>query len=128
MMGRGCYRLLDPVVTEPGIVEICTTFTTRAAAMACAEQLVRARVAACVQVEGPIMSTYAWQGAIETAEEWRCTGKTTRGRRDACLTAIEQLHDYDTPQLIVTDVEASPAYAAWVRESVAMPRPPEGNG
>ena len=28
------------------------------------------RLAACVQVLGPISSTYRWQGAIETAEEW----------------------------------------------------------
>lgn len=103
---------------EPGLVEIATTFSSREAAAACAERLVTARLAACVQVDGPLASTYRWQSAIETATEWRCTCKTTTAGRDACVAAILGSHEYQTPQLIVAAVEATAAYAAWVRESV----------
>jgi periplasmic divalent cation tolerance protein len=110
---------------EPGIVEIRTTFASRAAATDCAERLVRAGLAACVQVDGPITSTYSWRGAVETAEEWRCSCKTTAEGRAACLEAIRRLHDYDTPELIVSDLLASAPYAAWVRAAVgAGERPP----
>ena len=109
------------VVLELGIVEIRTTFATRQQAVSCAERLVAGRVAACVQIDGPILSTYRWQAAVETGDEWRCTCKTTLGRRDACVEAIVTGHPYETPQVTVVPVEATAAYAAWVRESVELP-------
>lgn len=103
---------------EPGILEIRTTFPSRAAAVACAEGLVGARLAACVQVDGPIASTYLWQGAVEVSEEWRCSCKTTTELRDACLAAIAGGHSYEIPELLVIEAAASPAYAAWLRASL----------
>jgi len=101
------------------LVEIRTTFGSRAAADACAARLVAERVAACVQIDGPITSTYRWGTAVESAEEWRCVCKTTLQRRDACVAAILADHPYETPQVSVVAVEAAAAYAAWVRESVS---------
>lgn len=103
---------------EAGIVEIRTTFGSLSEASACAERLVAGRLAACVQIDGPVTSTYRWQAAVETAEEWRCTGKTTLERRDACIEAIVDGHPYQTPQVTAVPVAATAAYAAWVRESV----------
>lgn len=121
-------QLSPPAMIEQGLIEIRTTFATRAAAIACGEQLVQAGLAACVQVDGPITSTYRWQGAVETAEEWRCTCKTAAAFCQLCLAAIGQLHDYATPELIVSDVAASAGYAAWVRASLrngGIPSPGE---
>lgn len=108
-------------VIEPGLVEIRTSFASRAAAAACAERLVAGGLAACVQVDGPIASTYSWQGSIEMAEEWRCTCKTTTDRRDDCVAGILAAHDYDMPQVTIVPLEATAAYAAWVRTSVEKP-------
>jgi len=101
------------------LVEIRSTFPDRAAAAACGERLVRERLAACVQVDGPVASVYAWRGSVERAEEWRCICKTTPGRAAACRAAIAATHPYEVPELIEAVVTASAAYAAWVRESVA---------
>ncbi|MBM4023559.1 MAG: divalent-cation tolerance protein CutA [Planctomycetes bacterium] len=103
---------------ESGLVEIRTTFGTRAAAVDCARRLVTARLAACVQVDGPLTSTYRWQQRVETAEEWRCTCKTTATRRDACVAGIRAGHEYETPQVTIHALAATASYAAWVRESV----------
>jgi len=108
----------SPLDCDP-IVEVRTTFPCREDALACAERLVRERLAACVQVDGPITSVYRWEGAVETAAEYRCTGKTSRSRAAACADAIRALHGYQTPEVIVGEALASPAYAAWVRASVA---------
>lgn len=105
---------------EAGIVEIHTTFGSRQEAAACADRLVAGRLAACVQVDGPVASIYRWQAAIETAEEWRCSCKTTLGRRDACIEALVAGHPYQTPQVTVVPVAATAAYAAWVRDSVEV--------
>ncbi len=107
-------------VLEAGFVEIRTMFGSRREASACAERLVAGRLAACVQVEGPVTSTYRWEATIETAEEWRCTCKTTLGRREACIEAILAGHPYETPQVTVVAVAATAAYAAWVRASVEV--------
>ena len=101
------------------IISIATTFSSRAAAEACGRGLVEGRLAACVQVEGPITSMYRWRDAVETAEEWRCVCKTAADRQQACVAAILAVHDYTTPQITVTELSASAAYVAWVRESVA---------
>jgi periplasmic divalent cation tolerance protein len=113
------------MTTTPGrepagetIVEIRTTFGDRAAAEACAARIVRERLAACVQIDGPVASTYVWRGAVETADEWRCTCKTTPGRADACRTAIVVGHPYELPEIVISTVIAAATYAAWVRESV----------
>jgi periplasmic divalent cation tolerance protein len=110
-----------PTHQVDGLVEIRTTFPDRDAAEACVRRVVAERLAACGQVEGPVGSTYRWRGAIEAAEEWRCTFKTSAIRSAACIEAIVAGHPYETPEVIAAGVEATPAYAAWVRESVAVP-------
>jgi periplasmic divalent cation tolerance protein len=101
------------------IVEIRTTFGTRADAEACASRLVGQRLAACAQVDGPVQSTYWWQSTVEVAEEFRCTCKTTPERAEACIAALIRDHVYQTPEVIRAAVTASAAYAEWVRASVA---------
>jgi periplasmic divalent cation tolerance protein len=100
------------------LISITTTFSSREAAEACGRRLVESRLAACVQVEGPITSLYRWQDAVETAVEWRCACKTTGEREAECVAAIVAAHEYDTPQIAVARLAGSPAYAAWIRESV----------
>jgi periplasmic divalent cation tolerance protein len=100
------------------IAEIRTTFGSRDDAEACAARLVEGRFAACVQVEGPIQSTYRWRAAVERAEEYRCTCKTSIDRAEACLEAIRHGHPYEMPELMFAEVFATPDYAAWVQSSV----------
>jgi periplasmic divalent cation tolerance protein len=44
-----------------------------------AQSAVEARLAASVQVIGPICSTSWWKGAIESTQEWLCLMKTPEG-------------------------------------------------
>ena len=101
------------------IIAVTTTFSSSVAAEACGRRLVEARLAACVQVEGPITSIYRWRDAVETAAEWRCVCKTAAAREHECVAAILAAHDYTTPQITVTPLAGSAAYVAWVCESVA---------
>jgi len=114
------WPMAPPPAADIDIVaEIRTTFATRDAAEACGHRLVAERLAACVQIDGPVSSTYRWQDAVETAAEWRCMCKTTPARAAACVAAIVAQHPYTTPEVLVQESMATPAYAAWVRESVA---------
>lgn len=119
-MSRESSMRPDGIVAgdDEGVIEIRTTFASRAAAEECAARLVERGVAACVQVHGPITSIYRWQGSIERAEEFVCTGKTTVAMATACENEIRSSHSYTTPEVLVTPCRGSAAYAAWVRESV----------
>lgn len=109
----------DAERSPAALVEIRTTCATEEAAAALAARLVRDRLAACVQIDGPVCSTYLWKGRPETATEWRCTCKTTAARSAACAAAIAAGHDYETPEIIMAPITASAAYSTWVGESVA---------
>jgi periplasmic divalent cation tolerance protein len=81
--------------------------------------LVERRLAACVQVIGPISSRYRWQGAVETAREWMCVAKTNAARYAELEAAIRELHSYDEPEIVATPIVAgSPGYLEWISQGV----------
>ncbi|WP_117214756.1 divalent-cation tolerance protein CutA [Allorhizocola rhizosphaerae] len=97
--------------------QVVTTTDSREAADSLASGAVRARVAACAQVIGPITSTYWWQGAMESAQEWQIVFKTTTGRYAELEAHIRTRHGYDVPEILCTPVTGgNPAYLAWVTE------------
>ncbi len=85
-------------------VQITTTAGTRHDAEQIAAELVSRRLAGCVQVSGPIQSTYHWQGKIETTEEWMCTAKTSRDQLSSIQNVLGEIHRYDVPELIATPI------------------------
>ena len=104
---------------DPAVVQVTTTLPSEADATRVADALVAARLAACAQVDGPITSTYRWQGAVATATEWRCVAKTTAALADRVVAAIVERHPYDVPEVLVTPVTGGEdAYLAWVASEV----------
>ena len=88
-------------------------------ALAIAEALVEGRLAACVNVLPRVRSIYRWQGKVERAEEFLLLIETTEERFAALRECIEQLHSYDTPEIIAMPVVAgSEKYLAWLGEQV----------
>ena len=103
-------------------IQVTTAAPSKEIADAIAAALVEQRLAACVQVIGPIASTYRWQGAVERAEEWLCLIKTEQRLFGAVESAIRSLHPYETPEIVATPViEGSAAYLAWISASVSDP-------
>jgi len=80
-----------------------------------ARHLVDARLAACVQLHGPIRSVYRWQGELCDEPEWQLVIKTQRACFAAVEAAIRRLHSYENPEVVALPVEAaSAAYLAWL--------------
>ena len=103
-------------------VQIQTTTATRAEAEALARALVERRLAGCVQIVGPINSTYWWQGEVESAEEYLCLIKSSRESYPALEAAIDEVHPYDVPEVLAIPVAAgSAAYLGWLREELRGP-------
>jgi periplasmic divalent cation tolerance protein len=100
------------------LVIILTTMPDDARADELARTLVEERLAACVNVHGPMMSTYRWKGAVERDAERQLVIKTTRVRLPALEERIRRLHPYELPELIVIAPEGgSEAYLRWVTAS-----------
>src|SRR4051794_41809983 len=59
-------------------VQVLTTVGSEEEAGSIASLLVERRLAACVQVVGPIVSRYRWEGEVEEGREWQWLGKTAR--------------------------------------------------
>ena len=87
-------------------LQIVTTTASEAEAAAIGRSLVERRLAACVQVVGPITSTYWWQGTIETGQEWQCWIKSRRDLYEQVEQAIRQLHSYEVPEILAIPVVA----------------------
>ncbi len=100
-------------------IQVITTTETKEEAQEIARALVQKRLAGCVQVVGPVTSTYWWQDEVETAEEWQCLIKSN-GRVYLELEAtIIEVHPYDTPEIIATPiVTGSQAYLNWLDEEL----------
>ncbi len=100
-------------------LQITTTAGSREEADRIATTLVDRRLAACVQIVGPVRSIYRWHGKIEHGDEWLCHIKTTAERYAAAEAAIRELHSYDCPEIIATPIVAgSEAYLAWLAANV----------
>jgi periplasmic divalent cation tolerance protein len=100
-------------------LQVVTTVGSEQEAELIASSLVEAKLAACVQIGGPIRSRYRWQGAIEEAREWQCLVKTTAAAYGRVEAAIRALHSYDEPEIIATPiVAASAGYLNWIDENV----------
>ncbi|MFI9779864.1 divalent-cation tolerance protein CutA [Streptomyces sp. NPDC051956] len=94
---------------------VLTTTDDEAKARALAAGAVEARLAACAQIAGPVMSVYRWQGNTETAQEWQVLLKTTAEGYEALESWLLEAHDYETPEIIATPVvRGSAGYLAWI--------------
>jgi periplasmic divalent cation tolerance protein len=81
--------------------------------------MVEERLAACVNILGPIHSIYRWKGAVETSDEVAAIFKTTEERAGLLITRIAALHSYDVPCVAAWPIEKIlGSYADWIEDSV----------
>lgn len=101
-------------------VQVTTTVPSPDVADRIARTLVGERLVACVQIQGPISSTYRWEGVVEQATEWYCHAKTTPARLDETVQRIRSLHPYAIPEIIALPLTGGlPEYLGWIAEAVS---------
>jgi periplasmic divalent cation tolerance protein len=92
-----------------------------------AQALVAERLAACVNITGPVRSIYRWRGEIENASEYMLVIKTSKRHFSKLERRVRELHSYEVPEIVaVTLVQGSKPYVAWLAESTrpALPSAP----
>lgn len=105
-------------------IQVVTTLAQREQAEALARDLVEKRLAACVQVLGPMTSTYRWEGRIETSHEFLLVAKSRRDVYRDLEQAIATAHPYDVPEILATPIFAGhQAYLEWLERELPPRRP-----
>ncbi len=91
-----------------------TTVERKEQAEALARGLVEERLAACVQIDGPITSFYRWEGRVEQASEYRLAAKFLASRQLELEAWLFSRHPYQTPEwLVVRADHVSEKYLSW---------------
>jgi periplasmic divalent cation tolerance protein len=99
------------------VIAVLTNLPDSESAFNLARELVRRRVAACVNVLPAATSFYRWQGKPEEAAEHPVLVKTTQDRYPELESAIRELHPYELPEIIAWPVSAGlPEYLRWVEQ------------
>ena len=100
-------------------LQVFTTIGSKEEAEQVARALVGQRLAGCVQIVGPIHSTYWWQDEIETAEEYLCLIKASGELYGELEAAIKETHPYDTPEILAMPVaDGNADYLQWLQEEL----------
>ena len=85
-----------------------------------AHAAVQARLAACATALPGAVSTYRWQGAIETEHEVVLMLKTTAEAWPALRELLLAAHPYELPEIIAVEIVAGlPGYLDWVAAETA---------
>jgi periplasmic divalent cation tolerance protein len=106
---------------------VFSTAASQKEAQEIARELVERKLAACVNVAGPITSTYWWEGTVKIDEEWLLIVKTSAEQFDLVSAQIKELHSYDVPECVAVEIaDGSREYLDWITESLS--NDPANNG
>jgi periplasmic divalent cation tolerance protein len=99
-------------------IVVVTTVGDEEQALLIARELVRRRLAACVNVLPGIRSVFRWQGQIQRDSEHLLMIKTLAAEQEAVAAAIRELHSYELPEILAFPAAAEEPFLAWIRDSV----------
>jgi periplasmic divalent cation tolerance protein len=104
-------------MTSKRVMQIQVVHSDRDALDGIITDLVEERLIACGQVIGPISSTFFWEGSVQNADEWLALLKTSEGVVPDLVAHLAELHSYDLPEILVTEVAGGyMPYLDWVVE------------
>jgi periplasmic divalent cation tolerance protein len=111
---------MPPQDSPDDFVVVLVTAGTADEARRLGRALVEARLAACVNVVGPVRSIYRWQGAVEEADEHLLVVKARAADVAPLEARVRALHSYEVPEVIALPLRAGSApYLAWLADATA---------
>lgn len=101
----------------PDAIVVSTTAASNEEAERITCALLTAGCAACVQ-QIPVTSRYLWRGELVQSAEVLLLIKSRAALFDRIASVIRDVHSYETPEIIATEVVAgSPDYLAWIDDN-----------
>jgi periplasmic divalent cation tolerance protein len=103
------------------LVLVYATFSSIEEAAAIGEELVKARLAACVNIVPGMLSIYEWEEQLHRAPEAVMIIKTRAAIAEAVIAQVRAKHSYDNPALLVVPVDGgATAYLDWLRAQTTI--------
>ena len=101
----------------PQPILVFSTHDEKNAAQELARKIVKAQLAACVQVLDGATSVYPWNGKIEESSEVLMIIKSFAERLDDLKKFIKKNHPYEVPEIVSVKIEnLSDDYFKWMSE------------
>ncbi|MDV3278011.1 MAG: divalent-cation tolerance protein CutA [Nitrososphaerales archaeon] len=84
-------------------------------------EVLKLRLAACVNILGRVRSRYRWKGRLESADESLLLIKTRSELFEKLARAVKRIHPYETPEIIGLRVEGgNRPYLDWILRETRM--------
>jgi periplasmic divalent cation tolerance protein len=101
------------------VVSLYAVFANAEEAERIGRMVIEERLAACVNILGPIRSIYRWEDKVQTSEEVAAIFKTHHWHSDDLIERIAALHSYDVPCIVTWPIDKIiRGYADWVEDNV----------
>jgi len=105
-------------------IVVVTTVGTEEQANVIAREMIRQRLAACVNIVRGVRSVYRWQGKICEDGELMLIIKTMEEEFEAVARAIGELHSYEVPEILAFQVtRGEQDFLQWIAGSVDKEAP-----
>src|SRR5210317_1175769 len=103
----------ESIMTE--YIQVLTTVELKSDAEKIAKNLVEKRLAACVQILGPLTSYFHWQGKLDTASEYLCLIKSRNDLFTELKNEIIRQHPYEVPEILAMPItKGTVNYLNWL--------------
>lgn len=100
-----------------GMLIVLTTAPNIEEAVALAEKIVAARLAACVQVLPRMTSVYFWEGKVQKEPEHLLLIKTLSEKYEDLEAFIKTNHSYSVPEIVAIEPDKiSDEYLGWMKD------------
>ena len=84
-----------------------------------ARELIKNKLAACVNIIDKIESIFWWQGKLDSAREVLLVVKTKKSEFNKVSKAVKAIHSYQVPEIIALPIAAgNKPYLDWINESL----------
>lgn len=81
--------------------------------------LVEKRLAACINILGPIRSIYRWEGKVQKGREVAFLAKTTDGKVNKLIQQVRKMHSYTCPCIVALPISKGNAgFLKWIESEI----------
>lgn len=100
-------------------VIIMSTYPNKKLLTTIANQIVKSKLAACVNIL-EISSVYSWKGKVENTKEFLALFKTTQKHKEKLKQRIRKTHPYEVPEIAEIDIKSiNKPYLKWLIDSTS---------
>jgi periplasmic divalent cation tolerance protein len=97
-------------------IQIYTTTPNKDVSESIINAIIKNGLASCVQVTGPVESTYKWKNKIEKSKEWLLTIKTIKDNYKNIEKIIIDIHPYELPEIFYFKINSgNKKYLNWIK-------------